>query len=264
MKPEGKPENRIRFEPPGKVAACHAGESLMDAARRAGLEIASLCGGRGTCGRCRVRVVSGQVSAATPDEARALGAGHLAEGYRLACQARPLTDCRVHVPSESLPAPLRAQVESLECTVAPEPPVQAFHLDLESMFTVNAGTNAEALLRTVIDQQHIDCHAIDPEAARQLLNQTPRPRHASASVRGGELVAFGPWPGTQMGLAFDLGTTKIAGYLVDLDRGVTLAGSGTMNPQAAYGEDIITRLVIRCRIGVAPAPAAASCDTGLQ
>ena len=241
--PEKKPEYRIEFEPVGRSATCPAGESLLEAARRVGLEIASLCGGRGTCGRCRVRVVSGRVSAATPDEAQALGPRHLAEGYRLACQARPLTDCRVRVPSESLPAPLRAQVESLECTVASEPPVQAFHLDLASMFMANASTNTEALLRMVIDQHHIDCHTIDPEATRQLSKQTPHPRHVLASVRSGELVAFGPWPSAQMGLAFDLGTTKIAGYLVDLDRGVTLASCGILNPQAAYGEDIIARLV---------------------
>ena len=109
------------------------------------------------------------------------------------------------------------QVESLEFAVAPDPPVRAYDLDLASMFLADASADAEALLEMVIDQHHIDCRTIDPEAVRQLSQQAPRPRHVRASVRGGEVVAFGPWPSTQLGLAFDIGTTKIAGYLVDLD-----------------------------------------------
>ena len=239
--PERKTEHRIEFEPLGKAAACPAGESLMDSARRVGLEITSICGGKGTCHRCKVQIVSGRVSPATPDEAQALSPSDLADGYRLACQTRPLTDCRVRVPTESLSAPVRVQVESLECAVAPDPLVRAYDLDLASMFLADA--DAEALLEMVVDQHHIDCRNIDPEAVRQLSQQAPRPRHVRASVRGGEVVAFGPWPSSQLGLAFDIGTTKIAGYLVDLDRGATLAARGIVNPQAAYGEDIITRLV---------------------
>ena len=115
--PEGKLEYRIEFEPLGKAAACPAGESLMDTARRVGLEITSICGGKGTCHRCKVQIVSGRVSPAAPDEAQALSSRDLTDGYRLACQARPLTDCRVRVPPQSLSAPRRAQVESLECAV---------------------------------------------------------------------------------------------------------------------------------------------------
>jgi uncharacterized 2Fe-2S/4Fe-4S cluster protein (DUF4445 family) len=241
--PEGKPEYRIEFEPVGRSATCAAGESLMDAARRVGLEITSICGGKGTCHRCKVQIVSGRVSPATPDEAQALSPSDLAGGYRLACQARPLTDCRVRVPTESMSAPVRVQVESLECAVAPDPPVRAYDLDLASMFLADASADAEALLEMVVDQHHIGCRNIDPEAVRQLSQEAPRPRHVRASVRGSEVVAFGPWPSAQLGLAFDIGTTKIAGYLVDLDRGATLAARGIMNPQAAYGEDIITRLV---------------------
>ncbi len=149
----------------------------------------------------------------------------------------------MQVPPESLSAPCRAQVESLDFAVVPDPPVRAYHLDLGSMFQADASADAEALLETVLDQHHIDCRTIDPEAVRHLSPQAPGPRHVRASVRGDEVVAFGPWPSAQLGLAFDIGTTKIAGYLVDLDRGATLAARGILNPQAAYGEDIITRLV---------------------
>jgi uncharacterized 2Fe-2S/4Fe-4S cluster protein (DUF4445 family) len=120
--------------------------------------------------------------------------------------------------------------------------VRAYNLDLTPMFRADASADAEALLEMVIDQHHIGCRTIDPEAVRQLSQQAPRPGHVRVSVRGDEVVAFGPWPGAQLGLAFDIGTTKIAGYLVALDQGTTLAARGVLNPQAAYGEDIITRL----------------------
>ena len=241
--PERKTEHRIEFEPVGRSATCAEGESLLEAARHVGLEITSICGGKGTCHRCKVQIISGQVSPAAPDEAWALGQQSLTDGYRLACQTRPLTDCRVRVPTESLSAPRRAQVESLEFSVVPDPPVRAYHLEPASMFLADAGADAEALLEMVIDQHHIDCRTIDPEAVRQLSQQAPRLRHKRASVRGSEVVAFGSWPSAQLGLAFDIGTTKIAGYLVDLDSGATLAARGILNPQEAYGEDIITRLV---------------------
>ena len=241
--PERETEHQIEFEPGGKTAPCSAGESLLDTSRRAGLEITSLCGGRGACGRCRVRVVSGRMSPPTAGETRALSKRQIAEGYRLACQARPLTDCRVQVPAESQSAVLRAQVESLECTVAPDPPVQSYDLHLASMFCAGSSAEEGALLEMLVNQHHIECRTIDPDAMRQLSQQTPHPKHMRASVRGGEVVAFGRWPSAQLGLAFDLGTTKIAGYLVDLDRGATLAARGILNPQVAYGEDIITRLV---------------------
>ena len=241
--PERETEHWIEFEPVGRSVTCAEGESLLEAARRVGLEITGICGGKGTCHRCRVQIVSGQVSPAAPDEAQALSPRELTDGYRLACQTQPLTDCRVRVPPESLSAPRRAQVESLECPVALDPPVLAYHLDLASMFLADASADAVSLLEMVIDQHHIDCRTIDPEAVRQFSQQAPQPRHVRASVRGVEVVAFGPWPSTQLGLAFDIGTTKIAGYLVDLDSGATLAARGMLNPQAACGEDIITRLV---------------------
>lgn len=240
---EGNREFRILFEPLGDVAPCRAGESLLAAARRASLEITSLCGGKGACGRCRVQVISGQVSPPEAAEAQALGPRPLAEGYRLACQARPLTDCRVRVPPDSLSAARRVQIESLQCDVIPDPPVRGFEVDLASMFLADASADAEALLEMVIDQHLIPGRTIDPEAVRQLSQRSSYPGHIRASVRGDEVVAFGVWPSDQLGVAFDIGTTKIAAYLMALDLGVTLAARGTLNPQAAYGEDVITRLV---------------------
>jgi len=99
------------------------------------------------------------------------------------------------------------------------------------------------VLETLKQQHGLACHSIDTEVLRDL---SPRLRswnwRAQASLRGDELIALAPWPSRQLGLAVDLGTTKVAGYLLDLESGRTLASKGLMNPQIAYGEDVITRI----------------------
>ncbi|NLF10760.1 MAG: 2Fe-2S iron-sulfur cluster binding domain-containing protein [Anaerolineaceae bacterium] len=104
----------IDFEPVGRRGPCPEGGTLLDAARALGVDLASVCGGHGTCARCRVQIVAGELTPAGAREREKLSAADLDQGYRLACLALPLSDCRVHVPPESLTAIQRTQVEGLE------------------------------------------------------------------------------------------------------------------------------------------------------
>jgi len=233
----------IDFEPIGRRGKCPADQLLLDCARQLGVELVSLCGGKGTCGRCKVQVLSGRISEPTPSERKALSSQELEDGYRLACQAYALSDCKLRVPLESLTTLQRTQVEGLEVTVHPEPPVCAYQVQLPSPSLSDLRADAERLLETLKQQHQVCCHSVDVEVLRDL---SPRLRSwdwkAQVSVRDDEVVALGPWASHQLGLAVDLGTTKIAGYLVDLEDGRTLAAQGVMNPQIAYGEDVMTRI----------------------
>jgi len=235
--------HHIDFEPGGQQGQCSADQSLLEAAQELGLDLVSLCGGKGTCHRCKVQVLTGRVSPPTPSEQQSLSLQQLEDGYRLACQTYPLGDCKLRVPPESLTALQRTQVEGLEVAVSPEPPVRAYHLELPSPSLSDVRADAERVLEILEHRHRVRCRAIDIEVLRNL---SPQLRswnwQAQASVRGDEVVAVGPWPSRQLGLAIDLGTTKIAGYLLDLDSGQTLAALGIMNPQIAYGEDVITRI----------------------
>ena len=104
----------IDFEPIGRRGEVDAGQSILEAARRLGVDLVNLCGGGGTCGRCKVQVLEGKVSEPTAGEQEHLTQDELGKGCRLACQAYPSGDCKVHVPPESLTAPQRTQVEGLE------------------------------------------------------------------------------------------------------------------------------------------------------
>ena len=238
-------EYHIDFEPVGRRGQCTAKQSLLECAHQLGVELVSLCGGKGTCGRCKVQVLSGKHTQPNSDEREALSPSELEQGYRLACQAHPLEDCKVHIPTESLTAPQRTQVEGLEVNIRPDPAVISYHVEMDSPSLEDHEADAERLLQALHREHHINPSAIDMKLLQQL---SPVLRHskwqAQVSVRGNEVVALGPWPSRSLGLAIDLGTTKIAGYLLDLSTGQVLASKGAMNPQIAYGEDVISRIAL--------------------
>jgi len=233
----------IDFEPVGLRGDCPEDESLLDAARQLGVDLVSLCDGKGSCGRCKVQVLTGRVSEPTSSERKVLSSQELADGYRLACQTYPLGDCKLRVPPESLTTPQRTQVNGLAVTVTPDPPVVAYQAELSPPSWSDLRADDRRLLDALQAQHQILCDTVDIEVLRGL---SPALRswdwEAQVSVRGDEVVALGPWPSRQLGLAVDLGTTKVAGYLVDLEDGQTLAARGVMNPQIAYGEDVIARI----------------------
>jgi len=233
----------IDFEPVGRRGQCSADECLLDCARRLGMGISNVCGGQGTCLSCKVRVVSGAVSEPTPNELGVFSPQELEDGWRLACQTYPTSDCKLSVPAESMTTLQRTQVEGLEITVYPEPPVHAYRVQLKPPSLSDPWADADRLLETLNRQHQLCCDRIDINVLRTL---SPRLRSWSwecqASVRNGEVVSLRPWPSHHLGLAIDLGTTKIAGYLADLSNGHLLAAKAIMNPQISYGEDIVSRI----------------------
>ncbi|HEY41151.1 MAG TPA: DUF4445 domain-containing protein [Dehalococcoidia bacterium] len=233
----------IDFQPLGQRGECREKESLLDCAHRLGVGISSICGGRGTCNTCRVKVISGTLSEPTDSELEALSAQELGDGWRLACQAIPSSDCQIIVPPESMSTSQRICVEGLEATVPPEPAVIAYHIRLTAPSLSDQQADTNRLLEALNEQYQLPCRHIDINVLRSL---SPQIRdwnwECQAAVRDDEVIAVSPWPSQQLGLAVDLGTTTIAGYLVDLSSGQTLAVEGTMNPQIDYGEDIISRI----------------------
>jgi uncharacterized 2Fe-2S/4Fe-4S cluster protein (DUF4445 family) len=137
----------------------------------------------------------------------------------------------------------RIQVEGLEVKVQPKPPVQAYHLKMKAPSLSAPEADADRLLQVLNKQHKLNCGKIDINVLRVLSNQIRSWNwELQAVVRNEEVIALLPRPSRQLGLAIDLGTTKIAGYLVNLSDGQTLAARGVMNPQISHGEDIISRI----------------------
>ena len=233
----------IEFEPVGRRGKCQRNESLLACAHRLGVGLSSICGGKGTCHSCQVQVLSGTVSKPTPNELETFTPQELKEGWRLACQTYPSSDVKLAVPPESMTTPQRVQVEGLEIKVRPEPPVQAYRLQLAPPSLSAPKADADRLLEALNQQHKLHCTKVDIDVLHILSAQLRSWKwECQVMVRNNEVIAILPWPSRQLGLAIDLGTTKIAGYLVDLKSGQTLAAKGVMNPQISYGEDIISRI----------------------
>jgi uncharacterized 2Fe-2S/4Fe-4S cluster protein (DUF4445 family) len=233
----------IDFEPVGRRGECPSAQSLLDCARQLGVGLVNVCGGVGTCGRCIVQILDGDVTESTHAEREFLSPEELAEGYRLACQTVPLGNCIVGLPPESLTAPQRTQVEGEEITVAPEPPVQTYVVALSPPSLDDLRADAERLLEALAQQHGVVASTVALPTLREL---SPRARDEGwqirVAVREKEVIALLSPEAPPVGLAVDLGTTKIATYLVELETGITLAAKGIMNPQIAYGEDVIARM----------------------
>jgi len=233
----------IDFEPIGLRGKCRGQESLLDCARRLGVGINNICGGKGTCQSCKVQVLGGALSKPTPKEREVFSSKELRNGWRLACQIYPASDCRIVVPAESMTTLQRVQVEGLDVRVSPKPSVRACRLQLTAPSLETPQADVDRLLKALNQQCKLRCAKLDIGALRAISDQLRSWNWKSqAVVRDTELIAILPPKSHLLGLAIDLGTTKIAGYLVDLSDGRTLAARGIMNPQISYGEDIISRI----------------------
>jgi uncharacterized 2Fe-2S/4Fe-4S cluster protein (DUF4445 family) len=214
----------------------------MAAARAVGVHLVSACGEHGSCGRCRIRVASGPVNQPSAAEREQLDAGELARGVRLACQAVVRGDVSIDIPASSLTAAQRLQLEGEERVLTPDPAVVGRDVVVEPPTLHDLRSDAGRLLE-----------ALDGEArsvALPALRQLPeRLREGDGwSVRvgmqreTGEVIAVLPPGRPLLGLAVDLGTTKLAAYLVELSSGRTLARRGMMNSQIPHGEDVLNRI----------------------
>ena len=237
----------VELQPVGRRVQVAPGVTVLEAAQAAGIELVSVCGGEGTCGTCRVRAVDGQLSDETAEEESLLSASERGEGWRLACQARVCGALRLEISPESLSAPQRLQIEGQAVDFTLDPPVVAVDLVLEPPSLTDLRADATRL-QEALAQAGMGGTAISLRSARacstRLRAQQWRGRAAVYRQPDGTgaLVSIQPAGGALLGLAVDTGTTKLAAYLVDLASGATLARVGAMNPQTAYGEDVVTRI----------------------
>lgn len=228
----------VDFEPIGRRISCNNGETILDAAQHAGIVLNATCGGEGVCGRCIVRVMDGQVSQPNLSEDAELGS-RVGDGWRLACQTQVLGNIRVHIPPDSLATAQRTQTEGQSLPIELKPTVHSVTMSLPPPNLSDLRSDADRI-RDSLGNPDI----VFPTSVLRILSNDLRTHEFNISVfvRGTSVVAIRPANTSALGLAVDLGTTKLAGYLVDLSSGETLAVAGAMNPQIAFGEDVMARI----------------------
>jgi uncharacterized 2Fe-2S/4Fe-4S cluster protein (DUF4445 family) len=246
LNPAASHTHQVDFEPAGRRVSVPEGTNLLDAARQAGVEIVSSCGGIGICGTCTVKLISGRLSPVTPMEEDTLTQDELAAGLRLACQAEPLSQVRLDVPQESLLHTQKMQVEGIESEHSLDPAVIALDISLPAGQRNRQAENF-SFINAELAQRGYPPLSADPgliqQLTRSLITSDGQARIViRPAAEQSELVAVLPSAAPIFGLAMDIGSTKIAMYLVDLTSGGTLKAFAVMNPQIAYGEDVISRI----------------------
>jgi uncharacterized 2Fe-2S/4Fe-4S cluster protein (DUF4445 family) len=233
---------KIDLEPIGSRTEITGEQNLLQAAQQAGVQVAAVCGGAGVCGKCRVQIIAGEVSPANEAERRCFSTEELAQGYRLACMVNPLTNVKLFVPPESLTTTQRLQVEGQETKIELRPSVTALDLEMEmpdledlrsDQVRVQDACRAAGYEKLAADLPMLACLS---DRVREL------DWKFRVVLRDGEIAAVLPKGAMLAGLAVDIGTTKIAAYLVNLETGDTITKAGAMNPQVAYGEDVVSRI----------------------
>ncbi|NLG26311.1 MAG: DUF4445 domain-containing protein [Chloroflexi bacterium] len=234
---------KVRFEPFGVTTQVEAGATLLQAAQAAGVEIESVCGGRGTCGKCKVIATSG-LSPLTELEQHSLSADELGRGYRLACQATVQGDVDVVVPDESRIARVSILSEGVQRQLVLEPWAHRQTLQVPSSSLEEQSPDLEMVARA-LKAAHKRVPGFSLRALQQLPGALRAQNGQITLIQVDEQVVRvepGEGPARLLGIAFDIGTTTVVGYLHDLETGAQLAVSSLLNPQTRYGDDVVSRI----------------------
>jgi uncharacterized 2Fe-2S/4Fe-4S cluster protein (DUF4445 family) len=229
--------HRLTFPQLGREIVSEPEETIFQAARRSGLRIVGACGGRGACGTCTVQILDGEVQHI---DGRVLAPRADRGRWTRACQVRPRADCTIEVEPRSLAPVVRAEAELQgEEVLALDPAVCDIDLSVPPATLEDPLADADRLLRAAPQPWT----ALDITAARQL-PAVLRSGDWTLNVRlhGCEAIGFAPAGAPLLGLAVDLGTTNVAGFLIDLRTGKRLASLGIENPQVVWGADVISRI----------------------
>ena len=227
---------KLHFPQLDRDIANHAGETIYQSARHSGVRIIGACGGRGTCGTCQVHVVDGKIHDASE---KARPAAKKTRWVR-ACQVTPKSDCTMEIAARSLAPVVRAEFDAGEAveTLPLDPAVVSREVSVPKATLADNLSDLDRVIRALASP----LPAVDLVAARQLPTALRKDWSLRAHVRESELIGFSP-PGCRtLGLAVDLGTTNVAGFLVDLASGARVASLGIENPQVAWGADVISRM----------------------
>ena len=248
---------------------CNAGDNLLELARRANVAIDAPCSGNGSCGKCRVKLIEGELESF---KSRHISDEEYNAGWRLSCNAKVLTDCTVWVPDIASAYQSRMKTADLsspkeiaifeDCQAA----LKASGIEFTNQFRSVVITMAEPTLDDTMPDNERFTWAIQealgvanvhiPFAVMVKLASTLREHNWNVCVKGqlqGDtfqcMEVCAPTDTVIVGCAIDIGTTTVTMVLVDLETGKILAKGSSGNGQIRYGADVINRIIEQGRPG---------------
>ncbi len=250
---------------------CNAGDNLLELARRANVAIDAPCSGNGSCGKCRVKLLSGQVESIP---SRHITDEEYAAGWRLSCNCKVLSDCTVFVPD--IASAYQSRMKTADLSSPEEVAIfdsakaameagglaftgdfVAWQLEMTPPSEDDTMPDIERLTWAIGQAADCDCSRVHiPYSVMTALASTLRAQDFRVCVKGrmdGDVfhcMALCPWEDTALvGCAIDIGTTTVSMVLADLNTGRLLAKGSSGNGQIRYGADVINRIIESSRPG---------------
>ncbi|NRB01158.1 MAG: DUF4445 domain-containing protein [Rhodobacteraceae bacterium] len=253
----------IIFTPSGRRGNVPKGTTVLDAARQLGVDLDSVCGGRGICSRCQITPGVGEfpkhgltvredaLSEWNAVEERYDQKRGLPKGRRLGCQAQVLEDIVVDVPPESQVHKQVVRKAADARVVRMDPATRLYYVEVEEPDMHDPSGDAERVRAALSNDWGVN-DAVIPLPVLSRLQTTLRKGQWALTVavfqdaETSQPTIIDMWPGlledSLLGLAIDLGSTTIAAHLCDLSTGEVIGSAGVMNPQIRFGEDLMSRV----------------------
>lgn len=255
-KPSQQTQHLVIFMPSGRRGRVSDGTLVLDAARQLGVEIESICGGRLTCNKCRIRVEEGNfakhgivsannhLSPPTEEEIRLLTKLDSLD-CRLSCNARIQDDALIFVPEESRAHKQVVRKAATERVIELFPAVRQVYVEVEQAELGKHLGDWGRLQKALAEQWDLHDLTVGLPVLRNLQANLRKEKWAVTVTLWQDKEVIDVQPGYAegvYGLAVDIGSTTIAGFLCDLRTGDILATDSMMNPQVTYGEDLMSRV----------------------
>jgi uncharacterized 2Fe-2S/4Fe-4S cluster protein (DUF4445 family) len=251
-------EHTIIFQPSGRRGQVPEGTTILDAARRLGVDIEAVCGELIVCGKCRVRIMEGKfqkeditssmehLSGLDEKEKKVLERKDAEEHVRLACCTKILGDVLVFVPEASRTGKQVVSKAAGTIVVKLKPAVRKYYVELPEPNLDDPLGDFERIEKVLYEKNpKMKKLTIDYRALQKLPDMVRKSDwQVTVTVwNNADIIRIEPGRiETNIGLAVDIGTTSVAGYLTDLNTGDVIVTESMMNPQVRYGEDVMSRI----------------------
>ena len=243
----------VTFFPYKKNIKVPKGTTVLEALERAGINIDTPCGGKGACGKCKVLVVEG-TTAASSLEKNILSEEEIKKGFRLACQTKLFKDTTIEIPLEIkldfekvYSINLKGDINHIENNFILDPNFKKIFLDLRGPSLEDQRSDWKRIKDGLSLKKigNISNLKIPVEILKKIPNLIRKAGFkVTVTILNNEIIDIenGDTTKSSYGIAFDIGTTTVAGYLIDLKTGREISAIAKTNPQITYGEDVISRI----------------------
>jgi len=231
---------RLEFLPEKIIWSGDPGMTLLEIAAEAGASIDGNCAGAGTCGKCRVRIISANIDEPCEADRHKLTKRELAAGYRLACRYRPTEDAVIEIPASDSAVKRKTKLLDVKEAIRPDHRIYKRLISYKKA-TLDDQRSDEA---RIIDACQADGIAVHPALLAEIPKLAKDGGELTLTISDNEIVHIekGNAADACYGVSFDIGTTTVVGMLWNLDGGRRIDAIARTNPQGAYGADVISRI----------------------